>query len=528
VSTATHDVIVVGGGPDALVAATLLARAGRRVQVIVEEDTAAGSSRAFEFAPGYAARLNLEADWVPDAVLRALRLSVSFDAPKIPASVALPDGGFLPLSRHMGDASAAIRELSPRDATQWPAFMTTMHQLAGFLEALYLTPPPDLDTTSLGDLPSLLSLGHSFRSLGKTNMTELLRVIPMPAQDLVDEWFTFEPLKAVVASAAVRDIRQGPRSGGTSFVLLHYLTGVDDGSLRGRPWRPHGEDGGDSLIALAEQAARGSGVEIRTNTKVERISIAGEAVTGIVLRGGDEIMAPTVLSTMDPARTFLGLIDPVWLDPEFLLAVRNIKFRGSTALVCFALDTLPFDPGSAPTRLLSGIMSLSSTVDAIEKAYDATKYGAMAEQLHIEITMPSIVQTGASGKHVLVAKVQYVPRTLRDGSWDAARSKALGDRVAAAISRVIPRFADVVRERVVLTPADIEARFSATDGALTQGEITLDQILFMRPVAGWGQYAMPIRGLYLGGAGTHPGPGVFGISGLLAARRMIADSRTQR
>jgi phytoene dehydrogenase-like protein len=359
-------------------------------------------------------------------------------------------------------------------------------------------------------------------------MAELLRIMPMPAQDLVDEWFTFEPLKAVVASAATRDIRQGPRSGGTSFVLLHYLTGVDDGSLRGRPWRPHGDDGGDSLIALVEQAARGSGVEIRTGATIEHITIANDSVTGVVLGGGDEVKTPMVLSTLDPSRTFLGLVDPVWLDPEFLLALRNIKYRGSTALVCFALDALPFDPGSAPARLLSGIMSLSSTVDAIEKACDATKYGAVAEQLHIEITMPSIVQTGASGKHVLVAQVRYVPRTLRDGSRDPARSNALGDRVSAAIARVIPRFPEVVRERVVLTPADIEARFGATDGALTQGEITLDQILFMRPVAGWGQYAMPIRGLYLGGAGTHPGPGVFGISGLLAARRMIADSRAQR
>ena len=527
-SVASFDAIIVGGGPDALVAATLLARAGKRVQVIVEEDTPAGASRAFEFIPGYAARLSLEADWVPDAVLRALGLSVSFDAPKIPASVALPDGGFLPLSRHTGDASAAIREHSPRDAAQWPAFMSRMHSLAGFLEALYLTPPPDLDTTSLGDFTSLLSLGRSFRSLGKLNMTELLRVMPMPAQDLVDEWFTFEPLKAVVASAAVRDIRQGPRSGGTSFVLLHYLTGVDDGSLRGRPWRPHGDDGGDTLIALAEQTARASGVDIRLNTRIERITVVNDSVTGVALVGGDEVKSATVLSTMDPARTFLGLVDPVSLDPEFLLAVQNIKFRGSTALVCFALDTLPFDLGSAPARLLSGIMSLSSTVDAIEKAYDATKYGALAEELHIEITMPSIVQTGATGKHVLVAKVQYAPRTLRDGPWDAATSKALGDRVTAAISRVIPRFADVVRERVVLTPADIESRFGVTDGALTQGEITLDQILFMRPVAGWGQYAMPIRGLYLGGPGTHPGPGVFGLSGLLAARRMIADSRALR
>jgi phytoene dehydrogenase-like protein len=522
------DAIVIGGDSDALVAATLLAREQRTVQLLVPGDGVGGSARPFEFAPGYSASLELEAPWVPDAVARALKLDVVVDPPPIPASVALPGGGLLPLSRHVGDAAAAIREHSPRDAERWPAFMRMAHTLAGgFLEKLDAAMPPDVDAAALADLPSLLSLGRSFRALGRSNMTELLRVLPMAVQDLVDEWFAFEPLRAAIASAAVRDIRQGPRSGGTSYVLLHYLTGAEPGALRGRPWSTaYGARGG--MIAALEDEARRLGVEIQTNADVGRIDVRDNAVTGVALRGGDESLSKLVLSTLDPATTLLGLVDPVWLDPEFLLAVRNIKFRGCTAYVMYALDALPFEPGAGVARALTGMVSLSSTVDSIERAYDAVKYGRTADQLHVEVTMPSLRANGAAGPHVLVAKTQFVPLAPRDGAWDAATSAALGDSVSDAIGRLIPRLKDVLKYRVVLTPADVEKRFGVTGGALTHGEITLDQILFMRPVPGWGRYATPVRGLYLAGPGTHPGPGVFGVSGLLAARRMLADTKGTR
>jgi phytoene dehydrogenase-like protein len=282
------------------------------------------------------------------------------------------------------------------------------------------------------------------------------------------------------------------------------------------------------MIAALEQEARRLGVAIETNADVERIVVRDDTATGVALRAGDESVSKLVLSTLDPATTLLGLVDPVWLDPEFLLAVRNIKFRGCTAYVLYALDALPFEPGSGVARALTGMVSLSSTVDSIERAYDAVKYGRTADQLHVELTMPSLRANGAAGPHVLIAKTQFIPLAPRDGAWDTATSAALGDAVSSAVSTLIPRLKDVVKHRLVLTPADIETRFGVTGGALTHGEITLDQILFMRPVPGWGRYATPIRGLYLAGPGTHPGPGVFGASGLLAARRMLADTKGAR
>jgi phytoene dehydrogenase-like protein len=527
------DAIVIGGGADGLVAASVLGKAGRRVLYLVREANLSGVNGLIDIAPGFKASIGLEADWIPPSVIREIGITdMELVAPEIPTSVALPDGGFLSLSSNATDAATAIRAHSPRDAERWGTFTQTMGALAGFLEALYQVPPTDLDSTSLGDIPSLLSLGRSFRSLGKANMRELLRVMPIPAQDLADDWFTFAPLKAAIGAAAVRDIRQGPRSGGTSFVLLHYLAGGTSDSIRGRPWLRIGVPHPDTFMTVAHQNAVQHGVVIRTEAEVARIVVREDAVTGVTLVNGEEISAPLVLSTEDAARTFLHLVDSVWLDPDFLLAVKNVKFRGCTAMVYYALDSLPAAPGLAdPPKALAGVISLSTSLDGIEKAYDAAKYGNVSDHPHVEISIPSLrwPELAPSDKHVLVAKVQYAPRTLRDGAqWDTARSSALGDTVTAAISRVMPTFADTVRTRLVLTPRDLESRFNITEGAVTGGEITLDQILFMRPVAGWGQYATPIRGLYLGGAGTHPGPGVLGASGLLAARRMLAARRKKR
>ena len=222
------------------------------------------------------------------------------------------------------------------------------------------------------------------------------------------------------------------------------------------------------------------------------------------------------------------MIDPVWVDPEFLHALRNIKFRGCTAVVQYALDHLPPVPVLASAaQPLAGIVSLTPSLEALERAYDAAKYGGVSTEPHVEISVPTLrwPSLAPPGKHVLVARVQYAPYQLRDGTWDAARSCALGDATTRAITRVVPQFTDSVLYRAVLTPRDLEARFGLTEGAVTQGELMLDQILFMRPVAGWGRYSMPIDGLYLGGAGAHPGPGVLGGAGWLAAREVVRRAK---
>lgn len=509
----THpDAIVVGAGANGLVAATALAKAGRRVLVLEAEPSTGGTWAPVELASGLSVPLEMEADWIPPAVATLVGLGAKDFAETAPTSVVLDDGAFLPLLANATAAAAAIQKHSPRDAAKWPAFMQMLRDLSGFLEVVYQQPAPDLDARTVAELPGLLMMGRSFRALGRTNMSELLRVLPIPVQDLADDWLTFEPLKAAVAAAGVRDIRQGPRSGGTSFVLLHYLAGSTSGAIRNRPAL---RTGPGAFIGAAEKAARAAGVTIRTEARVARIDVADDAVRGVTLTTGESISSGMVLSTADPSTTLLGMIDPVWLDPEFVHAVRNIKHRGCTAYVGFALNQ--------PAPVPEGVVSLSSSTNAIERPFDASKYREASPMPHIELRRGS-----ADGGAYLLARAQYIPFELRDGTWDAARKSALMDLVSAAIGRVIPGFAELVRECRVLTPPDLAKRFGVREGALTHEEITLDQILFMRPVAGWGRHAMPVAGLYLGGAGTHPGPGIAGGPGWLAAKRMLADLKGKK
>jgi phytoene dehydrogenase-like protein len=276
-------------------------------------------------------------------------------------------------------------------------------------------------------------------------------------------------------------------------------------------------------VRAAEAAARAAGVSIRVAAPVQRIVIDDDAVTGVALANGESIAAPVVISTTDPASTFVGLVDPEWIDPELLHAVRNIKFRASTAVLQYAVDRLP-GGAAVPADAWASVVSLSSNLDSIERAYDAAKYGGVSATPHIELTSPSVrwPSLAPDGKHIVTAHVQYVPHTPRDAPWTRERSNELADRVTTFVANAFPGFAESVLHRAVSTPPDLARRFGLSDGALTHGELTLDQILFMRPVAGLGRYATPIHGLYLGGAGSHPGPGIIGGAGWLAARAALS------
>jgi len=522
-----YDVIVPGAGANGLTAAAVLGRGGLRVLVLERGEEVGGQGRLVEFAPGFrGAPLGTDPGWLPPAVARALGLeSLEVDERDAPLSVSVEPGRFLTLSRDAGKAAEAIRAHSPDDARKWPEFTARLRALAGFLEVLYQAEAPDVDARSATELLSLLRLGRRFRALGRVNMIEFLRTMPMSVWEVLDDWFECAPLKAAVAAGGVQDFRQGPRSGGTGFVLLHHLVGAAPGSVRGR-FRL-----GAKPLAFTDAVgavARHHGVTIRTSAPVARVRVRDDRVAGVTLEGGEEIDAAAVLSTADPARTFLGWVDPVWLDPEFLNAVRNVRYRGCTAVVAYALGGLPEFPGLGERNALAGTVSLTASLEALERAADAAKYGRVSECPHVELTLPTIRDPGLApdGAHVLLARAQYAPYHLRDGAaWDAARRDALADTVTTLITRVAPGFASRIRHRAAWSPRDLEERFGLHEGAASHGELGLDQILFMRPVPGWGRHATPIQGLYLGGAGTHPGPGILGGAGWLAARRLLSDRR---
>lgn len=514
-----HDVIVIGAGANGLVAATTLAKAGLRVLVLERSESVGGQGRVVEFADGFrASPLGTDAGWLPSRVAREMGIAEPARAGDHPLSVMAGPGSFLTISNDARRAGESIRAHSARDADAWQAFSARMNRYARFLEALYQLPAPDIDTTSASEILALFGLGREFRSLGREDMTGILRTLPMSVWELLDDTFESPKLKAAVATGGIQGIQQGPRSGGTGFVLLHHLVGAPPGMLRGRPpWRA----GPDAFSKVAEDAAKRAGAVIRTGASVAQIRVHDDAVAGVVLDDGEEIGARTVLSTADPARTLLEWIDPVWLDPEFLHAVGNIRHRGCTSVVLYALDALP-DVRGLDREALAGIVSLTPDLVALEKAGDAAKYGTIPDRPHVEFTVPSMhwPDMAPEGKHVLVAHVHYTPYRLREAAWNDATRDGLADTVTAAIEGAAPGFASRVLHRTALTPLDLEARYGLREGAASQGELALDQILFMRPVAGRGDHTTPIDGLYLGGAGTHPGPGILGGSGRLAARRI--------
>jgi len=519
-----YDAIVIGAGVNGMAAAVRLARAGKRTVLLERGDGVGGQTRLAEFAPGFRCDpLGQDAGWLPLAIARDLGLA-GLESVVPEPTVAVPSGRrrWLVLSSDTAVAERSIRAYSAADAAKWCAFCSRLAKLAGFLATLYTVPPPDVGASGFSELLPLLGMARRLRALGREDMIELLRTVPMSVQELLDDWFECAPLKAAVAASGITDIRQGPRSGGTAFVLLHHHVGAVPGAIRGRPYWKRGPT---ALVDALAAAARRAGVEIRTEAEVAKILVDDDRATGVLLAGGEQIAGSIVLSSADPSRTLLGMVEPQWLDPEFLLAVRNIKFRGSSAKVLYALDGAPDFAGLPDSaRALAGVLSLAGSMDDLERAADAAKYGRVSERPYVEVQLPTArwPSLAPAGKHVLVAHVQWAPHRLRDGDWDTSARASLGDAVGAMIEESAPGFQGLVRHREVLAPVDLEERYGLTEGAVTHGEMTLDQVLFMRPVAGAGHYAMPISGLYLCGAGTHPGSGIAGGSGWLAAQRALA------
>lgn len=509
-----YDAIIIGAGPNGLTLARMLARRRRKVLVVESAEDIGGHTRTLEFAPGFRSPLSEDAGWVPPAVSDLFGLDKLQKAGgAVSTTVIAPDRQTLHLPARAVGAVERIRQFSERDADRWPAFVERLQKFAAMLEVMYQIVPPDIDAEGTRELMPILGLGRKLRAMGRADMTEFLRIMPMSVQDLLDDTFESEIVKAAVAAAAVRDLRQGPRSGGTTFNLLHYMVGAAPGSVRGRSWYLSAPD---AFATHAAEVLKKRKAEIRTGTRVARITIAEDEVTGVLLTTGEEIAAPLVISTADPKHTLLDLVDPVWLDPELVLAVRNIKMRGCAAYVFYAVERAVDDPAKSFTASVS----LTPSTTALERAADAAKYGQIAGEPHIEIFSPTLrwPQLAPEFKHVVTARVHYAPYALRDGAWDAKRCDALERKVTETIARVVPTFEQTITHRAVLSPVDVEEKFGVTEGAMSHGELMLDQMLFMRPVAGWGRYYMPIRGLFLGGAGAHPGPGVLGGAGYLAAK----------
>jgi len=525
----SYDAIVIGAGVNGLVTAAYLAKAGQRVLVLEGRSAIGGAAVTEEIreAPGF--RFDTcahDTGWLSPKIARDLELARhGLDILHSDSTVftPLPDGGHLLLWREIGKSVEAIRKFSQADADKWVPFSDRMMRLAGFLQAAYAVAPPKITSTDPADLFTLLGLGWRLRGLGKTEMIELLRTLPMSVADLLNDWFESDVLKGTLGASGITHIFQGSRSGGTAFVLLHHHVGSKAGAFRSRS----AVRGGIGNLANAlSAAAQRYGAEIRIGVEAAQIIVKDGRAIGVALKSGEEIAAHRIISSADPRRTFFDLMDPLHLEPEFLRAVRNIKFRGVRAKVNLALGELPnFTSLPGDGLHLRGAISISPSLDYLERAYDDAKYGGVSRKPTLEAVIPSLGDPTLAppGQHVMSIWMQYAPYQLKEGAWDDARREALGDTVIDTLAEYAPNIKSAIRHRQVLTPKDLEDVYGLTEGHLYHGELTLDQILFMRPAPGWAQYRTPIHSLYLCGAGTHPGGGIAGASGYNAAREILKD-----
>jgi phytoene dehydrogenase-like protein len=523
--TKTYDVIVIGGGHNGLTAAAYLAKAGRKVLVVERRPVLGGAATTEEVVPGFkfdacAHSGELRAEVVRDLDLARHGLKTLDRAGGVFAP--LPEGDPLRLEADPARAAEALRRFSPRDAERWPAFTAQMGRLAGFLQTVQATTIPKITSNAPADLFTLAGLGLGLRRLGDKDMIEALRALPMSVAELLDDWFETDALKGAVGAAGITGIFEGPRASGTAYVLLHHLAGTNGHLRAGRT----AQGGIGGLAAALAASARAHGAEIRTGAEVARVLVKDGRATGVVLAGGEEIAARQVASNADPGRTFLGLVGPENLEPEFVRAVGNIRYRGACAKVNLALAELPKFRGlnGDTSTALRGTISISPSLNYLEHAYDDAKYGAPSRRPYLEAVIPSLADPSLAppGQHVMSVLVQYAPYRLKEGTWDERR-ESFGDAVIEALAEYAPNLKGAVLGRQVLTPADLEATYGLTGGNINHGELALDQLFFMRPVAGWAQYRTPIHGLYLCGAGAHPGGGLSGLPGRNAAREMLKD-----
>jgi phytoene dehydrogenase-like protein len=522
-----RDVVIIGGGHNGLVAAAFLARAGLKPLVLERAERVGGCAVTEEIAPGFRCPALSHRAAIDRGVMRALGLERhGLRILRSEALVCAPaaDGRWLTLWADTARAQDDIGAFSPRDAERYPAFLASLAATSGVLRGLLAAAPPPLDDPSARDFITLLKAGRAFRALGRPNAYRLLRWLPMAVADLAQEWFESEPLRAVVAAGGMLGSFVGPRSAGSAAVLLALSAG--EGHPIAPGWAAQGGPGAISGAIAA--AAREAGVEVRTDADVRQVAVDDGVATGVVLASGERIDARFVVSNADPRRTLLGLVDPVHLTPDFVGRLQRIRMRGTIAKVNYALSGLPAFNGLAATdegaqrAALSGCVRLSRNTDSLERAFDAAKYGGFADEPSIELAIPSIgdPDLAPAGRHVLSAYVQFAPFTLRGTTWDLERDR-LGDAATRTIASFAPGFEKIVVARHVITPLDLERTYGLTGGHPFHGELAIDQLLSARPLLGWARYRTPIRNLYLCGSGTHPGTGLDGRSGALAAKEIL-------
>ncbi len=544
-----YDCIVIGGGHNGLVNAAYLARAGKRVLVLERRYVLGGAAVTEEVFPGFKFS-------VCSYVVSLLRPEIirELDLPRHGLEILPLDGTFTPMPSgdylwRVNDHAKTRREIarhSRLDAEAYDEYGKAMIEMARFVKPIMNMTPPDPASLNPKGLLELLGMGRRFQKLAAEDKYNQVQLMTMSAVDFLDQWFETDVLKATMSASGIIGTFLGVRSPGTAYVLLHHYMGEIDGAFRSwglsrggtgaismgeidgafRSWGLSRGGTGAISNAIAD-AAREAGAEIRTEAPIVKIILKNGQAKGVVLENGDEIYADIISSSVDPRLTFIKMVGAEHLPEDFVDDINRYKFRGSSGKVNLALDALPdFKCMPGPGPHLRGAVSISASIEYMERAYDDAKYGRYSRRPYIDMVIPTLTDPSIAppGKHVMSCFVQYAPYNLKEGNWDDQREE-FGDTVIDTIAEHAPNIKDIILHRQILTPLDLEREFGLSEGNIFQGELTLEQLFFLRPAPGWAQYRSPIKNLYMCGSATHPGGGIMGASGRNAAMEILKDRK---
>ncbi len=528
-ATTAYDVVIIGGGHNGLVAAAYLARAGKKVVVLERRPILGGAAVTEEIFPGFKfSEFSYVVSLLRPEIIRELDLA------KHGLKILPLPGTFVPLENTdylalWDDHDLTRREIqrhSSRDAEAYEEYSRRMARMAKAIQPLLSLVPPDPSSFHPKDLAGLLKLGRYAAGLSEKEFYQIAKLMTQSSADLLEEWFETEALKGTKAASGIIGTFLGPRSPGTAYVLLHHYMGEIDGAFRAWGFAKGGSGGVSGAIA---NAARSLGAEIRVEAGVRQVIVRNGRASGVILEDGEELQARAVLSAADPKRTFLQFVEPEHFPEDFVQSIRNFRVRGSSAKVNLALSELPqftaWPMGDGrPPLPHRGAISISPSIDYIERAYDEAKYGQISKHPYIDIIIPSMIDPDMAppGRHVMSCFVQYAPYDLQ-GGWDDAQRDRLGETVISTIEQYAPDIRKTIVGMQVISPGDIEAIAGISGGNIFHGELLLHQIFFLRPVPQWADYRTPLKGYYFGASGAHPGGGVMGAAGMLAAREMLRD-----
>jgi phytoene dehydrogenase-like protein len=521
----TYDAIVIGGGHNGLVNGAYLAKGGLRTLILERRNVVGGAAITEELRPGFwFTTFSYALSLLRPDIIHDLELTKHGFMPLLMPSTFAPmeNGDYLLLGQDRGENIQEIARHSRHDADAYDAFEHDISRVLQVIKPLLDQVPPDIFSNDPSELMGLAALGRRFRDLEPKVIHDAVRLLTGSAADFLDDYFESDILKGYLASSSIIGTKVGPYSQGSGLVLLYHFIGEHDGVFGA--WAFHKKGNGGFTQVLA-RAARAFGAEIVLESPVEHVITKNGRATGVALADGSEYHAGVVVSAIDPRRTFLELVDPRELPTELVDTIRRFRFQGTSSKVNFALDALPRYPALGDRGdQYRGFTNIGPTMEYLEHAFDDAKYGWYSQRPYLDCAIQSTIDPDMAppGKHVMSCFVQYTPYKLRESDWDTEREN-LGDTVQATIESFFPGFGDLVLQREIRTPLDIERTVGLSEGNIFAGEFLAPQMFFFRPAPGWSQYRTPIDGYYQCGSGTHPGGCVMGAPGKLAAGQILKD-----